>query len=769
MGYSAIKKNPFLAMDLIAKGQNQTIGNAIATTTDSSRFDPLAGDKGNSSYTKDYDNPLKYTSSIYGNNKNLAFYDEEGKLKKYNAGTVDVAGNDQYASKRSFGVGDISSLIAQSSETAGVERSTITDTLSGTRTFNPNSPDEDFKVDPKIFDGFDNLPKDIFGGEQGLEAYYGPNALNNNSQNYNGGSRNYNNTQHMTARELELYGNKQQALRDGYTDFADGYRSVKPPADSVLSQVTSNEKELSNLYNGIRSRIGGLFANDQYMDRALEYSMQKLGSEYQDLAKNEDAMALITGMNISEHGIKESGFGDVLKSYAEVADLIPKGLLTREWKNAYENGIKNSAGAENYKNGNVSTKDIIAGLESASSVQTKDYGYMQLNDNEVKQLTHEINTAMLNKVAEAAGFDMNAIKAEHEANGFKNKDSNYQMSGAYLLSAAAASQLTQEDSNGKTGFDKLVEQSQEAHGQRDTNGDAEGLYNASLNIMISNDPNADGSAFASTEEGLTGLAGLMPFTAGLSDNPLNPNTLNLAFQGNQEQAMEKINEFMEKAKDAGINFTNVNLKYKGHGGEDGHTLLDQDKQNLFGRKDAQQMGDIISKHVADGATVDVTADSCYGKRSSQSNAEAIAKAAGENDKSIKVTNSGSINYGLVGAHQIHSSDNGFERLTRNADGSVVSNRDRVDWSEGTNTTYSKGQQDFEAVAQQNAQINSDLYADFNERVNNEWTQSTSATAATETEFNFGGEQNNIQESQEQQEQVAQEEQERDREEETANV
>jgi hypothetical protein len=581
------------------------------------------------------------------------------------------------------------------------------------RTFNPNSPDVDFRVDPRIYDSFDKLPDEFFGGKQGIEGYYGQDSQGGGFNGMGrGGSKD-----HMSPRELELYGNGQQALREGQTSFADGYNYVNPPADTALNGVINNQTELANLYNGVRSKIGGLFSDDAHMNQAINYSIDKLGTEYQDLAKNDDTLALVTGLNISKHGIQDSGFGDVMRSYADVANNIPTGLMNAAWANAYE-----QAGGG------------LEGLKAAAQVGTKDYGYMEISNSKVKSITHDINTTMFNQIADSAGFDRASLETEHKANGFNKQDSNYQLSGAYLASAAAASQLTKVDANGKNGFEKIVEQSQAAHEGRDTNGSDDGLYNASLNIYIVNDPSADGSAFASTEEGLTGLAGLMPFTSGLSDNPLNPNAFNLAFQGDSVQAQKKIEEFMTKAKEAGINFTNVNLKYKGHGGEDGHTLLKEgivEKQNNFGAKDAEQIGSVISKHVGDGAHVDVVADSCFGKRSSQRIADNISQSAAAQGKNLKVTDSGSVIEGLVKSHQVHTTDNGFDRLVRNADGAVVSNRTRVDHANKTDERYSLGKESFAQVANKKAGENQQLFADFDARVNG-----NSDLASSKSDFSF---------------------------------
>jgi hypothetical protein len=657
----------------------------------------------------------QFSSPGFGSYANMS--SQQNNYANHSFGTSNVAGQLTGAVAESFAKSDMgSNAMLYSTNSAAAVDSSISSALAN-RTFNPNSPDVNFKVDPRIYEGFDKLPSEFFGGKQGLEGYYGHNSHGGGG--FNGMGRG--STDHMTPRELELYGNGQQALREGQTRFADGYNYVNPPADTALNSVIDNQTELANLYNGVRSKIGGLFADDAHMNQAMNYSIDKLGSEYKDLAKNDDTLALITGMNISKHGIHDSGFGDVMKSYADVANNIPTGLLNSAWANAYS-----SAGGG------------LEGLKAAANIPTRDYGHMEISDDKVKSITHDINTTMFNQIADSTGFDRASLEAEYKANGFNKQDSNYQLSGAYLASAAAASQLTKVDANGKNGFEKLVEQSQAAHGGRDTNGSDEGQYNATLNIYMVNDPSADGSAFASTEEGLTGLAGLMPFTSGLSDNPLNPNAFNLAFQGDSVQAQKKIEEFMTKAREAGINFTNVNLKYKGHGGEDGHTLLKEgvvQKENNFGAKDAQQIASIIGKNVGEGAQVDVVADSCFGKRSSQVIADNISRVAAGEGKNVRVTDSGSVVEGLVSSHQIHTTDNGFDRLVRNADGSIVSNRDRVDHAEKTNERFSLGKESFAQASQQRSQENAKLYSEFDARMNGSGSEITSNNSKV-VDFNW---------------------------------
>jgi hypothetical protein len=470
------------------------------------------------------------------------------------------------------------------------------------------------------------------------------------------------------------------------------FQKTEVPKDSALNGIQGVDTK--KLWNEVRSNlIGGVFADDQHLNTALNSTLEKFGgadSKYQETIKNADSLSVATAFNISDKGINEHGIGSMMEAYSKIDNYIPEGMITRDYLNAFQSKLNE-------------TGSVAEALKSAKQFDTKDHGLTDPNvsSNDTKALAHTINEASYRDMATSMGLNPDKLLNDYARNnGFNEANSLYQLSGAQHLASTLDSNLTKMEANGKTGFQNLVDRSETQHG---------GEFKGDLNVSIvnSSNNNTDGEAFASTEGGLSGQAGLIKHIAGLTDNPITGNHFNLAYQGDAERAKAGISDFIDKGHEAGVKFDRINLTVKGHGSEDGSTMLASgvsdpgykgaDAYKGMGVQDSAYFKNILAK-TPELKELNITYDSCFGLKSAQANAAAAQQAAKDLGMNIKVNYTGSQIEGLVDSHQINKYDDGFGMVKANADGGLSVSHQRMDdgGSQQSGTLYSQGE---EAYAQ----------------------------------------------------------------------
>ena len=134
--------------------------------------------------------------------------------------------------------------------------------------------------------GYDN-----FGGD-GVQGYYGQN-----------------------------FGN-QFAQRD--------FKETEVPTDSALNSVSGADPK--RLWNDIRSNlIGGVFADDQHLNQALNKTLEKFGDQFKDATQNADSLSIATAFNLSKEGLQKDGIGAIMNAYSKIDNNIPEGMLSRTY------------------------------------------------------------------------------------------------------------------------------------------------------------------------------------------------------------------------------------------------------------------------------------------------------------------------------------------------------------------------------------------------------------------------------------------------------
>lgn len=493
---------------------------------------------------------------------------------------------------------------------------------------NPN-----YKIDPKAYDDF---------GKGGLEGYYG--------QGFSG----------------------QYHRRD--------FKLTEVPSDSALKNIPGVDAH--KLWNNVRSNlIGGVFADDAHLNKALNQTLAKFDGKFEEATKNADSLSLATAFNLSKDGLHKNGIGSMMEAYSKNENYIPEGIITKQYLGAFYNKLQE-------------TGSLTDALKTAKQFDVRDHGDLGgVTANETKGLAHTINSGMYRDLANEMGLDSKELRGYYaNKNGFKEENSLYQLNGAHHLSATLDQRLTETGANGKSGFQNLVDQSEKKFG---------GDFRANLTVHVLNNPNdnTDSAAFDSTEGGLEGMAGLLKHKAGLTDNPITGNQFNLAYQGDEKLAKDGISNFIDKGHEAGIKFDRLTMVVKGHGGEDGSTMLQsgvigQDYRGM-GVKDSAYFKELLAK-TPELKELNITYDSCHGLQSAMANAKAAQQAGKELGMNLKVNYSGSKIEGLVDAGQIHKADNAYDQIKTNADGTMNVSRERVDHggSQESGSLYTQSEQAF---------------------------------------------------------------------------
>ncbi len=506
---------------------------------------------------------------------------------------------------------------------------------------NADPSNSNYKVDPKAYDDF---------GKGGLEGYYGQGQ----------GS----------------FG--QYHKRD--------FKLTEVPEDSGLKGIQGVDTK--KLWNDIRGNlIGGVFADDAHLNKALNQTLEKFDGKFEEATKNADSLSLATAFNLSKDGLHKDGIGSMMNAYSKIDNYIPEGIVSNAYMNAFGQKLNE-------------TGSVAEALKHAKAHDVTDTG--PIDNTDTKKLADNINRATYQDMAKEMGLNPNELLNSYASkNGFKEENALYQMSGAYHLSATLDEKLTETSANGKTGMQNLVDQSEKKFG---------GEFHANLTAHILNNPNenTDGNAFDSTEGGLEGMAGLLKHKAGLTDNPITGNQFNAAYQGDGQLAKDGISNLIDKGHEAGIKFDRLTMVMKGHGSEDGSTMLQSGvigkDYKGFGVKDSAYFKELLAK-TPELKELNIIYDSCHGLKSAMANAQAAQQAAKELGMNMKINYTGSKIEGLVDANQIGKNDNAYNQIKTNADGSMNVSRERVDHggSQESGSLYSQSEQAFSQRTQDERQ------------------------------------------------------------------
>jgi hypothetical protein len=297
-------------------------------------------------------------------------------------------------------------------------------------------------------------------------------------------------------------------------------------------------------------------------------------------------------------------------------------------------------------------------------------------------------------MADSLGLDKKAIEETlKEKNGIYGENKFYNVSGALALAVGLDTRLLETNKDGKTGFQRLVEQSKPRLGGR--NHEA----HVSFHLRPQGDAQTDGTAFLDfSQNGTEALASLQKHIGGLSDNSKVPNQFSYVFkdENNFKQWAPKILEAMAQAN---IDVTKLNFNVEGHGSAESGAMM---KSGVVG-KGYQGIGQNDSEYLASllqytpaVRQVDVNYDSCFGYHPAEHNAQGIIKKAQELGLNIAVKYEGSMMEGLVLAQQGGETNN-QDRMKQNADGSLSATSQRNDYggTNKSNVVYSLDARSFE--------------------------------------------------------------------------
>lgn len=476
-----------------------------------------------------------------------------------------------------------------------------------------------YEKDPNwIYDDFKNLPEDIFGkakeGEEGYEQYFG---------------RDFKNDKFSFDPESET-------------------KKYELPAESKTLEILNNElslqtntKEFTDFYkNEYSIRLSHAFADTEHLDKATAYSLRKLNEAgFQDLATDAKALATVTAYNLSVDGL-QGGLGKLLADNQAHRDLMPKGLAKAASLAAWKAGEK------------ISLPNYISSE-----------GGRSLSGNEVEHLGHLINQTRAHQIMEdfgvsKSGFDQ-YMKDKH---GFYGVDNKYQLHGAALAAGYLDSNMFEMNKEtGQTFFEDKVDAFYEKNGF---------LPKFTETEYIVNNSNADHGALHSSVQGeLTGTAALLKhYAGGFTTDPTKANHLIFTTQSDKtlmyesrekrDAAFERLNE--KYAEQGGVDLLAAQRIQRGHGGTNGATLLDQEKQILVGAKDSAkdlEHYDRMSKK-ADLVQVDSTCDSCFQELTADAHLEQAKKDI-DGDTAVKFTATGSRQEGQVLAGRLDH-EQGYE-------------------------------------------------------------------------------------------------------------
>jgi hypothetical protein len=468
----------------------------------------------------------------------------------------------------------------------------------------------------------------------------------------------------------------------------------KIPSDSKLREQFNNETQANKLWNDVRRNLAtgndakGLFASDVQLNKALNQSIDKFNSgpqgtnhNFQNAVRNADVLSTVTAFAISKEGIHENGLGNLYETYAKVDNALPDNIINSAYLRAFQEARAKNGG------------DSIAALEQVKALDNKDHGALDVNSTQVKSFANLVNRDAFKSMAESLNLDAGKLEQNLEKyGGVAGENKFYDISGPMALAAARDLSLLEKDASGKTGFQKLVEQSpKRADGKN---------HEAHVNFHIrpKGDANTDGTAFLDfSQNGAEALASLQKHIGGLNANPMLANQFSFVFQ-DENNFKEYAPQILAAMKEAGIDVTKLGLNVEGHGSAENGAMIKsgvhgRDYQGI-GQDDSQFMAGLL-EHTPDIRQVDVNYDSCFGYFPAKHNAEAINQRAKELGLNMAVTYEGSTQSGLVLAES-GGEANMQDRFIENADGTFSASSQRIDdgGTDKQEVLYSQDKQSF---------------------------------------------------------------------------
>lgn len=500
----------------------------------------------------------------------------------------------------------------------------------------------------------------------------------------------------------------------GQFDFARAGRfkieDTAVQSDSKLLNYLGQD-EAHKTWNAVRQNLvagkdgKGLFADDAHLSTALNHTIDKFNArgtshEFQAAMRNADVLSNATAFNISEKGIHDNGLGRLYEAYSQVDNNLPTNILSRQYISAFNQAMQQSGG------------NIVAALEQAKQYDTKTHGNLELATGQVKSLAHTVNEHSFRNMAESLGLDSNMLEQRlADINGIQGENKFYDINGAVALSTALDSGLLQKDENGKTGFQRLVDESKAQYG-----GNFEA--HVTFGIRPKGDAKTDGTAFMDfSQNGAQALASLQKHIAGLTDNPMLANQFNFVFQ-DENNYKEYAPQILQAMQEAGIDVTKLTHAIEGHGSAGSGAMIKsgvvgQDYQGID-QDDSKFMASLL-QYTPELRQNEVLYDSCHGLHPAKHNAEAMNAEAQRLGLNLATTYEGSDHEGLVLAHSGGES-NQKDRLVHNADGTVAAESQRID-DGGTDhraTLFSQGEKAFQEEMQQVREQKSQVVASTSE-------------------------------------------------------
>jgi hypothetical protein len=476
-------------------------------------------------------------------------------------------------------------------------------------------------------------------------------------------------------------------------------KDTELPTDSKLIGATGDLLQAKILWNDIRKNLiagadgKGLFADDAHLNAALNEAIDNFNAgkngenhDFQNAIKNNDVLSTVAAFRISKEGIHENGLGELYEAYAKVDNVLPDNIINAAYLSKYDSELRKNGG------------NVVAALEAIKSLDNKTYGMLDVDSDQVKSFANNVNKATFESMAKSLNLDPQALeKTLEKINGIYGENKFYNVSGPKALASALDTSLLETDENGKTGFQKLNEQSKpRADGK---NHEA----HVSFHLSPQGDENTDGTAFLDfSQNGIEALASLQKHVGGLTDNPLLANQFSFVFK-DEKNFKEWAPKILEEMKKANIDVTKMVLNIEGHGSAESGAMM---KSGVVGRNyqgigqdDSQFLAKLLD-HTPALRQVEVNYDSCYGYYPAEHNAQAIDKRAQELGLNIATSYEGSKQCGLVLA-ECGGEENQRDRFTANADGTLSALSQRVDdgGTDVSNVLFSQGKEKFEAEMQ----------------------------------------------------------------------
>jgi len=480
-------------------------------------------------------------------------------------------------------------------------------------------------------------------------------------------NKNFDDFKNYGRRELEgYYGNLDSILNRGSGNTG----STFPPAvmhemskdsefKSILAKGGLSEENIQNLWDRTSQIAGAIFekGSGKFEEAAIS-TLQKfeeagLGGLMTrgGVTTHDQAEVLSHAMknNMSVSGMKD--FGGVYDAYLGYRDNVANtGRVTRSMMNEY--------------------------YETGVLPQGKDHGIEDgISTQEMRALVGDIHQKGFDSVLSAMGYDPAVINQQAAEDINLKGKTNHDPS---LMAAIALSNtMGKEDSNGVSGWDKLVTQSRERDGNPYAQYDANGYISM---MHDSTDIKTDGAAFVRSEGGLLGLDALSTMhSGGLRNNPMASNTLAFGYQGDgSSSAIDTIAQNIAKARESGIavnGFDNLTFAPSGHGGEDGGILAKSGRtdfdQTSLGLENTAQVARLLVDNTRDGGSIRIDADACFCGKFAEALHNDVLAYAREQGKNIKSTYSGSIREGSMLSNSLGESiNNGDTRVEMDATGSA---------------------------------------------------------------------------------------------------